>query len=317
MARLSDEVRRTAWFIAGPTASGKSDVALALVDLLRNKGQLPELVAMDSMTLYRGMDIGTAKPSQRDRDVVPHHLFDILEIDETYSVADFVSAAEQTTREIVGRGGVPIVVGGTGLYLRSLLRGVFEGPPADAAIRKRLNADWDRLGATAMHSRLQAVDGRTAERIAVNDGRRIIRALEVLEATGRPLSDWQREEQPDTLASRVFWLEPDRAELHRRINLRVDRMLDAGWLDEARALLDSAKKVGPTARQALGYQELFGVIENGDDLDLATERIKARTRQFAKRQHTWFRNLDECRAVGVQIGESPESAAMRILQLVE
>ena len=300
--------------MAGPTASGKSDVALQLVERLRDRGESPEIVAMDSMTLYRGMDIGTAKPTRAEQELVPHHLFDLLNVDQTYCVADYVAAASQSAAAILGRGGTPIFVGGTGLYLRSLLRGVFDGPPGDPEIRKRLTAEWNARGAEAMHSRLAAVDPATAGRLAVNDGRRIMRALEVLEVSGRPISEFQSEEAPDEVARRVFWLEPDRSELHRRINGRVDRMIAAGWLDEARSLLNGSHRVGPTARQALGYQELFGVIEEGDDLATVIERIKARTRQFAKRQHTWFRNLEECRAIGVDPSDSVESVTVRLLQ---
>lgn len=270
---------------------------------------------MDSMTLYRGMEIGTAKPTAAERDFVPHHLFDILNIDQAYSVAEYVADAAGVVSEILQRGGTPIFVGGTGLYLRSLLRGVFEGPPGDSALRKRLNEEWNRLGAEAMHVRLQSVDPVTAARLAVNDGRRIMRALEVLELTGQPLSAWHSEDEPDTVARHVYWLEPQRPELHGRINLRVDKMIASGWLDECRALLASEYELGPTARQALGYQELFSVIEDGENLAAITERIKARTRQFAKRQHTWFRNLDECHAIPISPDETAEAIAYRIHQI--
>lgn len=315
MPRLTSAARATSWFIAGPTASGKSDVALALVELLREQGERPEIVALDSMTLYRGMDIGTAKPIAEERAAVPHHLFDILDVDEVFSVADYVGRADEVCEQILDCGGVPIFVGGTGLYLRSLLRGVFEGPPADAAVRARLEAFCTQHGSNVLHERLAEIDPTAASRIAPGDARRVVRALEVHELTGRPISDWQDEEKPDEVARKVFWLEPERAELHDRINRRTDRMIAAGWLDEAKLLLAGDRPLGQTALQALGYQELFSVARGEAELSDAVERIKARTRQFAKRQHTWFRNLEECQAVAVAPGETADQVATRIFAL--
>lgn len=315
MPRLSDTHRRSSWFLAGPTASGKSAVAMKLIHRLRDAGQHPEIVALDSMTLYRGMDIGTAKPTLEDRRTVPHHLFDILNIDEGFTAAEYVVRAARVCDEILGRNGVPIFVGGTGLYLRSLLRGVFDGPPADSEIRDRLKKEAAEFGSESLHARLRDVDPASGDRLPINDLRRIIRALEVYELTGKTLTSWQQQEQPDTIAQRVFWLEPDRAELHRRINARVDVMLEEGWLQEAADLLAGERTVGQTAQQALGYQELFAVIQDGAELPEMIERIKARTRQFAKRQHTWFRNLAECQAVCVAPSDDADDVALQILQI--
>ncbi|MEM1061554.1 MAG: tRNA (adenosine(37)-N6)-dimethylallyltransferase MiaA, partial [Planctomycetota bacterium] len=209
------------------------------------------------------------------------------------------SAAETAVRAIVARDGLPLFVGGTGLYLRSLLRGVFEGPPADELLRAELEAVAAADGVEALHTRLRAIDPPTAERLHPNDTRRVIRAIEVFEATGRPLSS-QHDEGPRPPADRprgVFWLDRPRDELHRRIDARVEAMLAAGLVDEVRGLLASDRPPGKTARQALGYKEVIAHLAGECSLAEATETLKARTRQFAKRQVTWFRNMEEAAAV--------------------
>lgn len=310
--QFAPELLRRCWFLAGPTACGKSAVALELVDQLQtDRGPSLEIVSLDSMTLYRRLNVGTAKPSAEERRRVPHHLFDILEPSQEFSVAEYLVAAEQACREIVSRGGTPLFVGGTGLYLRSLLRGVFEGPPANDELRQRLEFEATRDGAEALHRRLQQVDPSTAERLHPNDLRRVVRALEVIELTGLPMSTQHREEPLplDQRPPNVLWLAPPRDWLYDRINRRVEAMLDAGWLDEVRSLLAEPLPLSHTASQALGYKELIEHLRGERPLAETITLIQTRTRQFAKRQHTWFRNLEECRPLPITGDETPSEIA--------
>lgn len=314
--RFAPELLHCCWFLAGPTACGKSDIALELAERLRTeRGLTIEIVSLDSMTLYRRMNIGTAKPSDEERRRVPHHLFDVLEPSQDFSVAEYLVAAEQVCREIVARGGTPLFVGGTGLYLRSLLRGIFEGPPANDELRQRLESEAARDGADALHRRLQQLDPRTAERLHPNDLRRVVRAIEVLELTGQPLSAQHREEPLplDQRPANVMWLSPPRDWLYNRINRRVEAMLAAGWLDEVRSLLAEPQPLSQTASQALGYKELIEHLRGERTLAETVELIQTRTRQFAKRQHTWFRNLEECRPLPLTGAESPPEIAANFL----
>lgn len=311
--KIDPEILRNCWFLAGPTASGKTAVGLELARRLN-----AEIIALDSMTLYRGMDIGTAKPTLVEREMVPHHLFDILDPHEDFSVAEYVAAADQCCRSILQRGHTPLFVGGAGLYLRSLLRGVFEGPPADLAFRAELESQAAMHGPETLHARLQLVDPTTAQRLPPQDLRRIVRALEVFQVTGQPISA-QQQERPvlgDDAPRRVFWLDRERAELHRRINVRVEEMFAAGLVDEVRQLRQRPQGIGRTARQALGYKEVLDWLDaGGGNLAGAIETVQTRTRQFAKRQVTWFRNLIECFPVPVAASDTPSTSADRLLQL--
>lgn len=308
---LPPGILKQCWFLAGPTAVGKSEIG---VELAQRIGA--EIVALDSMSIYRGMDVGTAKPSVELRRIVPHHLIDVLEPHEEFSVAQYVDEAAAISQQIVSRGRVPLFVGGTGLYLRSLLRGVFEGPSADPELRRELEADAARLSPGELHARLERVDPVSAARIHANDVRRIIRALEVYTTTGLALSQFQQqrplvvEERP----SNVFWLAPPRAWLHERINRRVEQMFADGLLDEVRRLLAVPYPLSRTARQALGYQEAIDHLEGRLTLAETITRIQTRTRQFAKRQHTWFRHLEECRTVEITGQETPSNLAERLAQ---
>jgi tRNA dimethylallyltransferase len=310
--RFPPDLLRRCWVLAGPTASGKSAAGIALAERIGG-----EILSLDSMAVYRGMDVGTAKPPHEDRRRVPHHLIDLVDPHESFSVADYLRAAEATCRDVVARGNTPLFVGGTGLYLRSLLRGVFEGPSAAPEVRQRLEAEAASMGAEALHARLRTVDPTAAARLHPNDVRRVVRALEVAELTGRPLSA-QHDHPPLPESERprhVYWLSPPRAWLYERIDRRVDAMMAAGLLDETRRLLAQPKGLGKTARQALGYRELIDHLEGRLALADAIDLIKLRTRQFAKRQHTWFRNLEECRPVEITGEESPDQIADRIARL--
>ena len=299
------------WFVAGPTASGKSAASLQLAHLLNG-----EIVSLDSMAVYRGMTIGTAKPSIADQQSVRHHLIDIADPAQDFSVTEFVRLAHDAANDIASRELVPLFVGGTGLYLRSILRGMFEGPEADWDLRNR----WERLavehGQEWLHAQLAERDAVTAERLHPNDMRRLIRAIEVFELTGKPLSEDQhhRPRPPEDRPACVVWLQPPRPWLHERINTRIDIMLQAGWLEETRLLLESEPPPGRTARQALGYQELIQHLEGILSLEKAVALMKISTRQFAKRQHTWFRNIEECTPLETTGGESPAELAEMIVK---
>jgi tRNA dimethylallyltransferase len=207
-------------------------------------------------------------------------------------------------------------VGGTGFYLRSLLRGLFRGPPADDRVRQQLEARYDAEGADQLYDELQSLDPAAAEKLHPNDKRRIVRALEVHELTGRPFSSFHEEEPlpEDERPPHVDWLSPPRDWLHERINRRVDQMIAAGLLDEVRTLLALPHPLSKTARQAIGYKELFDALESNSDLEAAVELIKTRSRRFARRQHTWFRNLEECRSVEITGTETPEELVERLIE---
>jgi tRNA dimethylallyltransferase len=309
---LSSEILKRCWFLAGPTAVGKSEVAVELARRID-----AEIVSLDSMSLYRGMDIGTAKPSQRLRKLVPHHLIDLIQPHEEFSVAQYVDAAGRAAEEIVARQRTPLFAGGTGLYLRSLLRGVFDGPPADPDLRSELEAQAALATPEDLHQRLQAVDPSSASWIHPNDVRRIVRALEVYHRTGQPLSALQRQVPlpPDRRPENVIWLSPPRPWLYERINRRVEQMFAEGLLDEVARLLAAPNPLSRTARQALGYQEAIDHLEGRLSLAETIERIQTRTRQFAKRQHTWFRHLEECRPVEITGDETPAELADRLSRL--
>jgi tRNA dimethylallyltransferase len=313
--QIPADILTQCWFLAGPTASGKTAVGIELAARIN-----AEIVCLDSMTIYRRMDIGTAKPTASEQARCRHHLLDIIEPHQEFSVADYLAAAKAACQEILNRGKTPLFVGGTGLYLRSALRGVFQGPPADWELRGKLESLGKMHGDLWLHERLALVDPQSAARLHPRDRRRIIRALEVHELTGRPLSEQQQ--QPalakELRPSHVYWLSPLRDWLYQRIDDRVQEMSAAGLLAEVRALRNLPQPLSRTARQALGYKEVFDWLEaSGDDGSSSLpakviSEIQLRTRQFAKRQHTWFRNLEECRAIPLHGGESAEELAEQI-----
>jgi tRNA dimethylallyltransferase len=293
---MTDPAFADALILTGPTGSGKTPLALELAPRLG-----AEVVSMDSMALYRGMDVGTAKPTPEDRARVPHHLVDVLDPWESASVAWWLERAAACCREIAARDRRPLFVGGTPLYLKALLYGLFDGPPGDEGLRARLAGEAAREGPAALHARLAAVDPAAAARLHPNDVRRVVRALEVWELTGRPISAWQTEwAGPPPAADpaappRCLCLEVDRAELARRLDRRSGQMVAGGLIDEARALRALGRPLSREASEAVGYKEMFDYLDGRLGLAEAVARIQARTRQLAKRQRTWFRGLPECR----------------------
>ena len=285
-----------ALLLTGPTGSGKTALALDLAERLN-----AEIVAADSMTVYRGMDIGTAKPTPDELARVPHHLVSVLEPWESANVAWWLGEADEACRGIRARGKRPLFVGGTPFYLKALMCGLFDGPPSDLALRARLEAkaEADRHAA---HERLRQCDPRTAVRLHFNDIRRVARALEVFELTGKPISALQQtwdnpafttpgEARPAHSALPCAILDWPRPELYSRIDRRVEAMVASGWLGEVRHLRELPRPLSREAGQALGYAELLGVLRGEVTLSAATAAIQTRTRQFAKRQMTWFRGL--------------------------
>lgn len=300
-------------YLTGPTASGKTGIGVALARRLD-----AEVIAMDSMTLYRGMDIGTAKPTVEERQGVAHHLIDVLDPWQAASVADYRGWALKTLADVECRGKRALFVGGTALYLKALLRGLFQAPAADRELRESLEEEYRRLGAAALHGRLAAIDPVTARRLHPNDRLRIVRALEVIASMGQPLSTLQTEhEQPAPATVPVFAIERPRPELHTRINLRVEQMVQAGLVDEVRGLRSGPQPLGPVPAQGVGYREVIDHLEGRLPLERAVEQIKARTRQFAKRQSTWFRGLAEVKSEPVAGDESSEDVADRLALRIE
>ncbi len=280
--------------VVGPTASGKSTVALDLARQRIRRGQETELIAIDAFTVYRGMDIGTAKPSLEERTEVPHHLIDILDPSQELTVAAFRDRARTVIDEVVARGATPVLVGGSGLYFRAVVDPL-RFPPTDAHVRARLEDRWEGRPELA-HARLATLDPRAAERIAPENLRRTIRALEVLELTGEPFSAYDvafEEYRSIFPALRVAFLDPPSEVLRPRIDARARSMVRAGLLEEVRAL----RVAGPwsrTAAQAIGYAEASAVLDRHLEPAVLAERIAQRTWRYAKRQRAWFRRDPRC-----------------------
>jgi tRNA dimethylallyltransferase len=258
-----------------------------------------EIISMDSMAIYRDMDIGTAKPTAEQRERVPHHQIDIVDPNETYSVSNYVSATHRIASEIHARGKNVLICGGTPLYLKSLLRGLFLGPEADWEFREAIESEVKSSGIDVLRNRLRQVDPLSAHRIHPNDSRRMIRALEAARVTGKPLSHWQEQfEVPaKTEDCPSLVLKLDRAWLHQLINARVDRMLNDGLQQEVELLLEKYGSFSRTAAQAVGYREILAQRETGASVEETIELIRAHTRQFARRQEIWFRGLTELNAL--------------------
>jgi tRNA dimethylallyltransferase len=302
-----------AFYLTGATACGKTAVGVALA---RRLGA--EIIALDSMTLYRGMDIGTAKPAMAEREGIAHHLIDVIEPWETASVAEYRRWAGAALESIEARGRRALFVGGTALYLKAMLRGLFQGPGSDPELRHRLEQEAEALGERALYHRLAARDPATAARLHPHDRRRIIRALEVIELVGRPLSALQSQhDRPGPPEVAVLALELPRDSLYHRINRRVVRFFDSGLVEEVRTLQAGVRPLSPVAAQAIGYREVIAMLTGQATLPETIERVQARSRQFAKRQATWFRGLEEVRMVPVECDAGPEAVAEQLARRIE
>jgi tRNA dimethylallyltransferase len=277
--------------IGGPTASGKSSLATALADLLPL-----EILNFDSRQIYRGMDIGTAKPDSADRKIVPHHLLDLRDPDEPFSVGQYVPLFHDTVSDIAGRGRIPVAVGGTGLYLRGALGGLFEGPERDVELREEMkNLESEDPG--ILYRMLEEKDPETAARTKPRDMVRIIRALEVYELTGMSISQLHREHlfRDRSFDAVIFCLNPPREMLYRWIEERVEEMMEHGLLEEVEGLRNKGYDRGLTSMKAIGYRELMAHLNGETSLEDAMELIKRNTRRYAKRQVTWFKGEEGVR----------------------
>ena len=296
--------------IGGPTATGKTALSVALAKEFGG-----EVVNADSMQIYRGLDIGTAKPTAEERQGIPHHLMDFLPPEAPYSVADFTAAAAPLIEQLNSAGKLPIVTGGTGLYITSLMKGTAFAPEkTDPAIRARLQTEAAEQGSAALYARLQQIDPAYAEKLHPNNLPRVIRALELFEATGRRMSEQQRAAlaaEPPYRSLCICLTCRDRAELYRRIDRRVDSMLQNGVLEEAKLVYDN-RETYRTAAQAIGYKEFFPYFAGEMPLNDCANRLKQATRNYAKRQLTWFRH----QANGVWLYVDEEPPAPRAAELV-
>ena len=276
--------------VVGPTATGKTALGVALAQHFSG-----EVISCDSMQIYKGLDVGTAKVTPEETCGIPHHGVDILTPDKPFSVADFTAMAGRLEREISARGALPILVGGTGLYVQSFLKGVrFTEEKAPAGLREQLAAELAEKGGTAMYEELRQVDPEAAAAIHPNNQVRVLRALEHYRATGKKLSEQKAESLPPEKPYRSLILGldfPDRAALYRRIDLRVDKMLEAGILPEAELIWQN-RETYRTAAQAIGYKEFFPYFEGAASLEACTDKLKQASRNYAKRQLTWFRHME-------------------------
>ncbi|CAM0556817.1 tRNA (adenosine(37)-N6)-dimethylallyltransferase MiaA [Halomonas sp. ATBC28] len=305
------DTRPWAIFLMGPTAAGKTDAAMALHERLGH-----ELISVDSAMVYRGMDIGSAKPSASELARAPHHLIDIRDPAEPYSAADFRVDALSLMRQISAAGKVPLLVGGTMLYYKRLVEGVANLPSADPAIRQRLEAQWQNEGLLSLHQRLAEVDALSAQRIHPNDPQRVMRALEVYYASGRPMSELWAEQQPETFPWRVLSIAlapSDRSLLHQRIAQRFEVMLGEGLINEVAALKKrNDLHLGLPAMKSVGYRQVWEYLEGEYDYASLVERGVIATRQLAKRQLTWLRSWPELNWVDSQRSDALD----QVLKLV-
>lgn len=293
--------------LVGVTAAGKTELALRVAERAG-----AEILSMDSMLVYRGMDVGTAKPSGEERARVPHHLIDVVEPGERYDVQRYLTDFAGVEADLERRGARGLAVGGTCLYLQALVRGMAGGPPVDPALRERLAARAEAEGNPALHAELARVDPTTAERVHPNDRKRVLRSLELWEQTGRTPSEWRASSDWGRGEGRpriLMGVSCDEPRLTRRIEERTRRLLEGGWVEEARALRE-AGGLGPTAVQALGYREVFELLDGKRTRAEAQERISLRTRQFARRQRTWLRRFPEIEYVE----PSDPGAVARVLE---
>jgi len=318
-------------FLLGPTAVGKSAVALELARKLDG-----EIVSADSMQVYRGMDIGTAKPTPTERATVPHHLIDVCDINEPFDVKRFVELASAALDDIHSRGKCALVVGGTGLYVRALRHGLCEGPSRDAKLR----AELERKPVAELFAELQRVDPRTAARIDQHNPRRLVRALEVFYATGKPIAELQKEwgrnedgrpkdkdrrtksgdggqkTEDRRSETALFCLNRERDDLYARIELRIDGQIAAKWVDEVRALMARGLEQNAMAMQAAGYRELVAHLRGELSREEAVKLIKTRTRQLARRQLTWFRREPDVTWIEISRDETAVDTARRVLKML-
>ena len=298
--------------LLGPTAVGKTEIAIQLAQRLN-----AEIVSIDSRQIYRQMDIGTAKPTPEEQKAARHHLIDCVDISQPFSVADYQSLADAAIDDIQNRGKRVLLVGGAGLYFRAVLDGLFEGPGADSALRERLEREAAQHGVNVLHDKLRACDPASAERIHPNNVVRVIRALEVYELTGTPMSELQQQWHPEKQRYPfiAFCLTMPRTLLYHRIEQRVDVMLANGLIAEVESLLAAGYARGTVALQSFGYRELIAYLDGECTYLEAVEQLKQNTRRFAKRQLTWFRK--DTRIEWIDRSTTPDVVAYLLEKIVD
>ena len=292
--------------LAGPTAVGKTELSLRLAEALD-----AEIISADSMQVYRGMDIGTAKASPEERARVPHHLIDVADPSEDFSIARYVSLAGEALRQIHSRGKIPLIVGGTGFYIQALIKDLdFSEEKGESPLRETYRRIAEEEGAGALHGRLKSVDPVSAAAIHPNNLKRVIRALEYYEETGRPISSLNESQAEQESPYRVlyFVLDLPRAELYRRIEKRVDQMMEEGLTEETKRLLSQGIPADATAMQSIGYKELAGYLQGVCTKEEAVRQIKLASRHYAKRQITWFKREKD--TVWIRKDEYPGEEAL-------
>lgn len=290
-------------FLIGPTAVGKTEIAILLAKYLKT-----EIISADSMQIYRGMDIGTAKPSKDQRKVIKHHMIDIVEPTEDFSVGEYLRIARKIIEELSTKGKIPLITGGTGLYIRALTRGLFEGPKRDREFRQKMEMEEEKHGKGYLFQILKNVDPEAALKIHPSDLRRIIRALEVYHLGKRPITDFQKKNTSGYLKSPVkIGLTMERKELYRRIEERVDRMFFEGLEDEVRALIERGCHEGMTSMQGLGYRHFLRYFKGEYSLEETKRFLKRDTKRYAKRQFTWFRKEEGVDWVDITGFTDPEA----------
>ena len=300
--------------IAGPTASGKTALAVELAKELNG-----EVVSCDSMQVYRRMDIGTAKPTKEEMQGIVHHMIDVAEPDEDFSVSRYCDMASPIVDDILARGKTAIIAGGTGLYMDSLIRGNAFAPFPATGVRERLEEQADAEGMQAMLRRLQSVDPDSAARLHLSDRKRILRALEVWLETGETITEHNRKTQAIPPRYTPLWLGldfADRAELYHRIDLRVDIMLEMGLISEIKSLLSSGIPAKCTAMQAIGYKEFVNALNGEETVEKAAEEVKKSSRHYAKRQLTWFRRNPAIHWLTRQTGQKNEEILTAARQII-
>lgn len=303
------------FIITGPTASGKSDVGLYIAYNIKGT----EIISADSMQVYRNMDIGTAKVPIDIRKNIPHHLIDIVDPWESYSLGMYVKDAQNIISKIVNNDKLLLVVGGTGLYIKGLTHGVFDGPEADWTFRNKFISIAKKNGSEYLHNLLKKIDPDSADKLHPKDHKRIIRALEVYEKTGMPISALQKDylkQKPDFTYS-IFVINRSKEDLHRRIDSRTEKMFKYGLIDEVKALQENQNGFSKQAQQALGYKETLRYLNNEINLQDTKDLIKQNTKKFVKRQTTWFRSLPNTSWVNIPPDNNTETAEKNILKMVE
>ena len=299
--------------IVGPTAVGKTEIGIKLAEKIGG-----EIISADSRQVYRFMDIGTAKPTPDDCRRIPHYMIDVVNPNEDYTAADYSRGARKAIEKIFGKGKIPLLVGGSGLYIRAVIDGIFPGPGENPEVREKLEITAEKFGLASLYRKLSEVDPTAASRIHPNDKRRIIRALEVYEATGKPISALQESAKTEGAAYNpvMIGLNRQREELYRRIDERVDSIFQCGFIEEVESLLKKGYEESLISMEALGYREVIRFLRGEINLDEVKIKVKRNTHHYARRQLTWFRKDRGITWFNMESGEKPEQIADTICQFL-